>query len=169
MTPPYQRENEATILNSHDVRLRALEASVHPIIAREQLDSGGTTNIADGVAADLPWSLSSGDSLLDLTTPTDPVIITSGIYAVTVDVQGIALTTGGTFAVKLLLDGGGDNASVFASSPPSTTGFGVNPEVSIAMTYYIPAGGRLQVNVENRDGVSDRDFSMNNAIVQRIT
>jgi len=171
MTARNLRPSQPGALGDAFKRIRILEAVVTaplPTTERELLTTPGSTNIGNGFNADLPWAYLQGDVLLDLSTPTLPTVIEAGIYAVTLGVQGSALTVGGIYQVIFWMDQTGDSAMVVASSPPSVTA-DPDPEVTVAMTYYVPAGGILEVAVVNGDGVAARDFNLNSAVVQRIT
>jgi hypothetical protein len=137
-------------------------------ITREQI-AGNPTSIANGASVNLPWNVvSSGDALLDLTTPAAPTIVTAGTYAVSVEVDPVAsMTAAGWFSVSLTLDSGGEAAAMNGTSPPASASLDM-PGLSVSLTYYIPAGGTIVVRVHNGDGVSAIDFVLF-GIVQRLS
>lgn len=134
---------------------------------REQI-TGDPVTITDGSSDKLTWDTKdSGTELLDLTDPANPVAVADGIYAVTVEVNAAAITVGGFYTVTLALDTAGDDANVTVSSPPSTAAFGT-PIVSVSLTYFIPAGGVLNVTVDSEDGASSVDYNITLASVQAV-
>lgn len=139
-------------------------------ITREELD-GPNLLIADGDTGALGWSNGgSPDSLLDLTTPTSPTVITAGVYCFTVTVAAFStLSVGGLFRVQLQLDRSGFNASQYVDS---RVGVGVNlsPLACITFPWYMPAGAKVEVWVTNLDGGAlDKTFSIYTAHVQRLS
>jgi len=132
--------------------------------------SGNNVNIADNAVAPLSWSDLSypGGPVLDLTDPTLPVVLATGIYAVSVGVQGATLTAGGLFELTLRLYADGDDSDVNADSRPASAAQS-SPTCFIANTYLIPAGGQIRLDCRSRDGASSRNFAIFQASVQRIT
>lgn len=137
-----------------------------PPITQQQLTLAANL-LANGASGDLAWSASSGNTLLDLTTPASPLILVAGIYAVTVEVLGNTLTAGGTFVASLDVDRDDLDASSAATSPASVASQDT-PTVSLTVVGYCAAGGNLRLHVTNNDGANARDFS-GTAAVQRIT
>lgn len=139
-----------------------------PITDHERLHSPSTTPVGDGSSAYMSWEHVSGSSLLDLSAPTDPVILTSGIYAVSVTVfPSDAMTVGGAFAVVLLFDGGSIAAASEGSGRVAIPG--EQFVASVSLTHYIPAGKTIRAQVGNNDGASTIEFGISRAHLQRIT
>lgn len=135
--------------------------------AREQI-RGNAVTIANGATGSLTWDTKlSGSDLLDLTDPANPAVITAGVYAVTIRVGNFGLTVGGTFFAEFDLDLNGEDPEVIPTSPPSVAGQ-THPTIVASMTYYIPAGGVINVTVGNNDGANAVDFTLF-AVVQRVS
>jgi hypothetical protein len=146
-------------------------SSYTPPTARQGFGTSTGVSIANGGNARLAWDGQSygPNVLLDRTDPTIPVITTAGIYAVlAVVVPGENMTAGGSFQVSLGLDTDDTDASAFIESPAATAG-ALTPNVSIGLTWYMPAEATIRLNVRNHDGVAERLFEVASAQVQRIT
>lgn len=135
----------------------------------EQLQ-GSNVTIPDGNDASLTWDTKiAGSDLLDLSIPINPVIITAGIYAVTVYAgAGSAMTVGGWWNMFLELDQAGANFVAVIDQVIATAAVRA-PRFTLGLTGYLPAGAQLQVNVHNGDGASDLPFAIQFAQIQRIT
>lgn len=137
---------------------------------RERL-FGNPVSLNDGESAYLTWDEKlSGDDLLDLTAPDSPLIVTAGVYAVTVSVGASdTMTDDGIFNGTLLLDADGDNAQTSMDSAPANAR-DHNPAISLTLTYYVPAGGRLGVYLTSSDGgLGSIGYAIAAAIIQRIS
>ncbi len=166
--PHPARQGVAYVLGGEMIESGLSSGGSQPI-TREQL-GGNNVTIANGAGAPLTWdSVFSGTPLLDITVPAAPTIVTSGTYAVTLQIgpQG-AMTAAGNYRVKLELDATGEDPTIYDTSAPSNAN-DAEPQVSLGMTYYIPAGGTIVVTVYNHDGAASVDFAINNAIVQRLS
>jgi hypothetical protein len=138
------------------------------VTSREQL-TGHDVDIDDGTSANLTWDTSNGPNvLLDRTDISNPVVVAAGVYAVAVIVRGTNLTAGSRYVAQLNLDANGDDPYVWADSAPSSA-LDNDPLLALALTYYIPAGGRITLAVSNEDGASDRNFRLVNASIQRLS
>lgn len=137
---------------------------------REQLGGNGVT-IANNASGYLTWdSKNFGDDLLDLSTPAHPTAIAAGVYAVSVEVSAAAMSQFGCFLLQLVIDEDGDYGYVPAQSPTApSNGVGILPSLSVALTYYSPAGGKLAAIVQNKDGANPVDFVLSAAMVQRLS
>jgi hypothetical protein len=114
----------------------------------------------------LTWGTSSGpDTLLDLTTPTLPTIITSGIYAFTLALRASGVTLGGYFLVDVELDVAGEDYGYEIASNVATAADTSTALASAVM--YLAATMQVKVAVTNRDGASARDFTLF-SLVQRV-
>lgn len=142
-------------------------------ITREELGGPGVV-IADADSARLGWADGgSPDALLDLTAPTIPTIVEEGVYAFQVSVKASeSMTADGYFGVQLKLDGAGFNASAFSDSRLAAGAADTDrltPETSVSLTWYMPAGARVELWLTNHDGAASRGFHINIAHVQRLS
>lgn len=132
---------------------------------REIVVSNPAVSIGNGSFAKLTWDdVQFGDTLLDLTDPENPAVLTTGIYAVTCYVTSTAaLTAGGTYIAELDITTTDTSLTV-----QGTAAAGVLPStVTVGVTWYLQATTVLSVTVVNEDGASSRDFLLS-AYVQRI-
>jgi hypothetical protein len=136
-------------------------------ITHEAFASGPSNGINDGESEPLGWVRDTGDVLVDLTDPLFPVIVTEGVYAVTVGVTTTNLTAGGYFSTELVFDYDGAYQAVSPTSPTATAVL-TNPTVVVSLTYYLPAGAKLALNAYNFDGVATRNFQIVQAYIQRL-
>lgn len=132
-----------------------------------ELLSGNTVTINAGAQGSLTWdSKDLGDDLLDLSAPANPTAINGGKYALTVTTGCDAdLTVSAFYTLFVQMDASGDDAQAFtpsvsAAAPP----FG-RPDACISLTYYVPAGGVINVAVVNHDSVP-RGYYIRNAVLQ---
>lgn len=134
-------------------------------ITREQLTGDTATIGGGGGAANLTWDNSNGpDVLLDISTPAAPTVVVAGTYAVTVSVLGSAVPQGKAFYAYLALDATGEDPVVTSQMVQPANAF--DSSFLLALTYYIPAGGVIQVNVQSEDsGV----YAIGAAVVQRLS
>jgi hypothetical protein len=136
-----------------------------PPITRAQYGTAAPTTIANNANANIAWELTSGSSLLDLTTPDAPTVVTAGVYAVTVFTSTTAaMTANGRYEMAFDLDRDGDDPQLVLI-PGATSG---PVRTTAALTYYCPAGAVLQVNIANKDGVASRDFTFI-GVIQRLS
>jgi hypothetical protein len=132
---------------------------------QEFLHNAPGESIANGDFSALVWTKDTGDTLLNLTVPTLPTIITSGIYAFNSQVYASTFTVGGYFQAQLDLDlDGADWAPVVTSALATAAAY---PVVALPVTMYLTAGMKVRILVSNFDGVAARDFSQA-TLVQRI-
>lgn len=130
--------------------------------------SGLGLTVADGDTAPLKWEHSAGDVLVDLTDPQLPVVLTAGVYGVSVSAYGANLTAGGFFGLTLEFDYNDLDQSVGTHSRQAGTGDDASPQVALSLTYYLPANAVIAASAWNRDGVSSRVFTIGHAYIQRI-
>jgi hypothetical protein len=137
-------------------------------VTQEQV-TGASTAVANGASTILTWDTKgAGDTLLDLTAPTAPTVVTAGVYSVaTVFFALSELTAAGSFVAALDLDLNGEDPQVVATSPGQIAGRG-GLYVALANTWYLPAAAVLQARVTNLDGVASRNFRID-AFLQRIS
>jgi hypothetical protein len=139
-----------------------------PPTGRALFTTNSYVSIANGAATALTWDAINPQTILDLTDPTFPAVITAGIYAVSVGVgTSDPITVGGYYALDLTV-GGAAAADTNADSPPSGAA-NQTPNTFIACTYYIPVGGGISLSCRNHDGAAARHFGLFEAAVQRIT
>jgi hypothetical protein len=141
-----------------------------PPTKRGNFDSGGVVTIANSGTNYLPWHDASypGGPVVDLTAPSTPVVLASGIYTVSVFVLGHDLTANGFLGAVLIMDDNGDGIITRSQSRLSTAAQNL-PQAFVSGTYYIPVDGTIRVRAENYDGVAARDFELYGATIQRLT
>jgi hypothetical protein len=124
----------------------------------------------DGSPTLMSWGASSGpDLLFDLTDPTQPVALESGVYAITVNADAVdALSADVVFILGLDVDIEGDTAEVAVISAAATS-FVSRPRAALSMTYYVPAGHSVRVFVTNIDPGGDKNFKIEDVVVQRLS
>jgi hypothetical protein len=123
-------------------------------------DSGSTVICPTGVRTPLEWGYGSGAQLLDLSVPTQPAVITAGLYAVTAEFQRSGGTTLATDAVtiELDIDTGGSFGYVFKSMSLLAVD-GASNQDTLTLSWYAPAGAVIQATVEHNIG-SDRILTL---------
>jgi hypothetical protein len=137
------------------------------------LMSGDDVSIDDGQAAFITWDSVQGGTdvgLIDLTGPAGPLVIETGVYVVSVCVDGQSLTTGGSYNLTLKLDAQGGDTTQFdirssVSAEPTTSDL----LTTVTGAYLVTAGDAIQVLVRNNDGVAARNFALNFGAVQRVS
>lgn len=142
--------------------------------SKPSIDSNRSSYLGDPVAIpnngmrSLTWdTLGSGQELLDRTNREWPTVKVAGRYAVTAIVafedEAIAV---GRFHATLHLDQLHEDAvSEETKSEPTVDGRIV---VSLTVTYFVPAGGVISVDVRNFDGALARTFLLREALIQRL-
>lgn len=121
----------------------------------DSLIRGGYTSGADmipsGVFTLLTWEYSYGGEPLNIVDSQNPIIITSGVYAV-----GMTVLTNpidGKYAfMELDIDANGADPNIFSRFDLNTSSSSV-PSGTVSLTYYIPAGGTLQLGIRHDIGV----------------
>lgn len=121
-------------------------------VLEEIIGDGVGVLLAPNVSAALPWKHSFGAALLNLTTPTQPRIVTAGVYAFYVEARAISLdgapyTHQGRFLMQppaLAFD----TLEQMPSEVIPTQGGGL----PFAITRSMPAGGKLQFGVIHTAG-----------------
>jgi hypothetical protein len=114
----------------------------------------GVVDIANDGNAYIPFTLSDGTALLDLTDPAAPVIVTAGTYAVTVAyVVDASMTVGGYFTGRLYF---GD--ITLNAESPAASAVSPSPRLLVPTTYYLPADSVVKARVYNFDGAATRGF-----------
>ncbi len=126
----------------------------------------GSVNIAPGADWDASFT---GSTMFDLTDPTEPAIIDSGIYAFAVQLDsGDLLRTGGYYSAEIILD----NAGTGSPSQLLWIGPGDNTKpikIPLSITWYMAAGMTFKVSMQDRQtGVVVTTIALNLA-AQRIT
>lgn len=136
--------------------------------AREQLSGNAVTIPASSNSLLTFDNALSGDTLVDLTDPSNPAIIDTGVYVVALYVSPDApMTAGDAFQAILALDAAGENAQIAGANTAGTvTTFPYQP---LTLAYYIPAGGTITANVFNLSAVTTYDFSIPGCVIQRIS
>ncbi len=130
-------------------------------ITRERL-SGNAVTVAAGNSGNITWNTSNGpSSLLDVTNPATPVIVTTGVYAVAISVYPDALPTPGSCRLRLLLDLNGEDVEV------ATDFAGYN--ASLACAYYLPAGAVIVADAANGELATSHTFTLQVGSVQRLS
>lgn len=134
--------------------------------AMYQADAETGTSLNNGAFGAVSWGAkASGDDLLDLTDPTAPVVIESGVYAIstTVHPDTGTMTAGGRLDAALILDSNGEGAGAdVAGSLYAPAG-----SIGLSMVRYLPAGAVCVIQGVNLDGVQAIVFQTRTS-VQRI-
>jgi hypothetical protein len=129
---------------------------------------GAAVTVADDATDALTWdTLDFGDDLLDRSDPAAPVVLASGIYAVTVETFVDTLTADGAYIARLGLASNEGWAFFQAASAPFSLA-NAAPAVVVSVTWYVAAGDGILARVTNLDGVAPRDFHLSVATVQQL-
>lgn len=115
----------------------------------------GTVTLVAGVPKVVGWQLNSGDALLDLTAPTLPKIITSGLYCFAVAYGGSGFPAGAALIGELTLNGTTSLAvgTAFPRGTNTADHWGYT-----GMTRYLAAGKTIQLTLTNEDTVNHNGF-----------
>ena len=103
----------------------------------------------------LPFVYSLGDTdIFDLTDPTTPLALAAGTLAVTINVCAVVSTgtfTGHSFYAELDLDENNDDATASATGSLDIGDLAASTaaQISIACTYFVPAGGTVQAFIKH--------------------
>lgn len=137
--------------------------------AREQLVDTPGTSLANGATSVISIGAKTvGTDLLDLTDAVHPLIVTTGVYVVTVTVYPQdTMTAGGNFDLFLILDVDGEAATAASTASPATA-LETVPFTTASAGYYLPAGAEIDIEVTNNDGVSAITFQPS-TVIQRIS
>lgn len=130
-------------------------------VAHEQFFGMGVA-VQSSTPTLLTWDNAAGTEIVDLSDLTQPVVLEDGVYAVSCYIVG-QLSNGEQLEVTLTLDP--DGASPFVIATAVATNPVTSPKVPLAMTYFIPAGGKITVSVNGNAGT----YSLDSAVVQKIT
>jgi hypothetical protein len=117
-------------------------------------DNGSITLVA-GVPKNIGWQLAAGDALLDLTTPTAPAIITSGLYCFAVAFGGSGFPAGAALIGELTLLGT-TSLGVGTAFPRGTNT--ADHWGYTGMTRYLAAGATVHLTLTNEDTVNHVGF-----------
>ena len=127
---------------------------VGPPIPGNALYEGNDVTVAPGSFGEntpLTWDTKmSGAALLDISTPTQPAIVTQGVYAVSINilVDDDGLTVGTNYNVHLGFSTPSFTADL--TSPIATAAF-PTPGVLVSTTKFFAANERFGVSVSNFD------------------
>jgi hypothetical protein len=123
----------------------------------------------NSTGADMPWSPDNGPNmtagLLDLTDPTQPIVVEAGVYTFSIWLESEDGVAGEFMWCEFDADLDNDDPIVFMSGPMTA---GLNHgSIATALTFYMPAGAVLDMFVKHSSG-SNRTFKgrMN---VQRLS
>jgi hypothetical protein len=121
-----------------------------PLTMATASSGGGYTGVAAtilvGDSAPLPWSaLASGSALLDLTTPTNPLVLVAGVYAIAVCIAGL-----------------GSSETVSLLGMEITGGSSVD---SVSTTQHLAAGDAVVVTVNNTGALPSGTYNIQAATV----
>lgn len=106
---------------------------------------GSTTSVPDSLATKLPWpTLTLGTALLDLTTPTQPTVLTAGTYTFNVSLGATTPGTDATYVIEVI-----DPVTSFASQVSQTS---VEANPSESFTSFLNAGSVVEVGVIQTSG-----------------
>lgn len=134
--------------------------------AREKL-TGSAVTIPAGTDALLTFDSSSGDTVVDLTDPSHPAIIDSGVYVVGLYVgETTPMIPADSYLSILSLDAAGENAQIAGTTTVGADSF---PNGPLTLAYYIVAGGTITLDVFNQSLTNDYDFNVASCVIQRIS
>ena len=144
-----------------------LTGPVDPVTSHSVL-GGASTLVTDGAFLALPWNIkSAGDDLLDFTDHAAPTVKEAGTYAISAFIAPVdPMTAGGSYVGYLDIDQAGPDYEVGQSA--AAVAGELQPNVTVAATWYLHAGAVVTISVKNLDGGADRHFQVNTALVQRI-
>lgn len=140
----------------------------------ELIQDGSATMPANGSGVALPWQHLSGDSLLDLTTPTQPLIKEDGSYIIAAwvaDVTPSVPSSDASLFAKLILDVGGAGIQIAGLAPENTaitghSGF-LQSSVPLCAPYLFTAGMAIALEAAQSSG-ADRVANIQFAIVAKV-
>ncbi len=143
-----------------------------PVVQTRAIYTSSGTNINNAASALLPFTTQvvGSDPLLDISAPTQPTIVTAGVYAFSGVVSSQAsLTAGGNLFIALRLNPAGMNPTALEIDllgyPAAAAGGAFVP---LAATYVLPAGAVVEIEVTNLDGVQAQAIDLKLA-VQRLS
>lgn len=110
--------------------------------------------VAAGDADDVSWALGNGPALLDLSTPTLPTAVDSGVFIFTVEMNTASILS--VWSLFVVVREGGPTNRIARMDPlvaPGTT--------TATLAVFMDAGDPIRVQVGNADGSSSGTFSAN--------
>jgi hypothetical protein len=122
--------------------------------------------INNGATGTLTWDTKdSGPTLLNITVPAAPTIVTAGVYAVQAEVSPTGnMTAQGQFTLSLSLSGAaGGGASVVATATD------LIPTGQALVIATCAAGDAIAFTLHNLDGVQNLHFEISGATVTRLS
>jgi hypothetical protein len=122
-------------------------------------------NIASGANADLDWTHSGGDAVLDVSTPTQPSIIVAGLYWVGISIQGSGFGASKSLAGTFTTSYGIGLEGIATANKTSTND--VLLSVFIGGAQYMPANTIITANATNMDS-STRNIYITQAAVSLL-
>lgn len=134
--------------------VNASGGSVAPAdLLRVTYNSGHDNTVPTGIYTPLAWATNGAiDAIFDMTDATTPVVKQGGIYAVTMAVQTAKVAGKSLFAeIDLALNGEDASVGVDRSIDIDTGPSGL-VSLTIPGTFYIPAGGTVQIAVMHNTG-----------------
>lgn len=140
-------------------------SSYSPPTTRGVYDNGGPTTVPTATPTNLPWVFDYGDAVLNLTDPTQPLIIAAGVYAVTGWMLPGASYAGQLVTISLAL--GVDANADFAETQLQIDSPVVNNLYLLTGTYYCRTASKILANVA-QNAMADQTWTWA-AYIQRIT
>lgn len=111
---------------------------------------GSPQTVANDDLYSLAWARIDGDVLLDLTDSLLPLVVTTGVYAITANaVCADGSQASGEAFLQFDIYVGSPRVSLGQGFPLKTGGGGSSPAGAITATYYITAGQALGARVEH--------------------
>lgn len=126
-------------------------------------------SVANGANALASLTAQGGDTLLNLTVPTRPTIITAGVYIISVWYAANGVTAGGSIAGTFDFDPDNVDQQFRMTSPSSDAGNGGNLSMCVSVAYKFAAGVPWTFRMQNNDGVSARNLGLDTVTVSRIS
>ena len=128
---------------------------------------GSGQTIGTGSDTNLSFTYQYGAAVLDLTNPIEPAVVTSGVYAVTSEIQCLDGEQAGEFAwTFLVLDNSGFGYAVSSTWALASIGTANTVRSGISGTAYIPAGDSIILRERHEHGSSLHFYQQ--TFVQRI-
>lgn len=134
--------------------------AAHPVVSAVPSGASGSTerniyyanNQTFAANGDLSWTADDGPNmttgLLDLTDPTQPVVVAAGVYTFSIWLESENGQAGEFMWCEFDADLNGDDPIVFISGPMGPAGTAL-ASISTALTFYMPAGAVLDMFIKH--------------------
>lgn len=112
-------------------------------------------------------TLVSGDELLDISNPGQPVILESGLYHIEAELSTSAVLTSGGYVLAYLQDESGDQVRQTSSHVDITNGLAVSVDATFDLD--VEDNSYFVIGVGNFDGTTARSFIFNRLAVTKLS